>query len=248
MLTVDGVSLSVGGRRILEDVSFEVRAGEVVSLVGPNGAGKSTILGVIAGDIKPDSGSVLLKDKPVGEYSYLELARLRALLLQKTQVAFSYLVHEVVAMGRTPWRGTKRAHEDDAVIEQMMARTHTEMMANRDVTTLSGGESGRVHLARIFVQQTPLVLLDEPTAALDIKHQEQTLQMSRELAAEGTAVLAVLGAAYSDRIVLLDKGRVAANGTPAQVCTEERLSRVYQHPIEVLEHPVTKRILVLPRR
>ena len=253
MLTVDGVSLSVGGRRILEDVSFEVRAGEVVSLVGPNGAGKSTILGVIAGDIKPDSGSVLLKDKPVGEYSYLELARLRALLLQKTQVAFSYLVHEVVAMGRTPWRGTKRAHEDDAVIEQMMARTHTEMMANRDVTTLSGGESGRVHLARIFVQQTPLVLLDEPTAALDIKHQEQTLQMSRELAAEGTAVLAVLhdldvAAAYSDRIVLLDRGRVAANGTPAQVCTEERLSRVYQHPIEVLEHPVTKRILVLPRR
>ena len=110
-----------------------------------------------------------------------------------------------------------------------------------------------MHLARIFAQQTPLVLLDEPTAALDIKHQEQTLQMSRELAAEGTAVLAVLhdldvAAAYSDRIVLLDKGRVAANGTPAQVCTEERLSRVYQHPIEVLEHPVTKRILVLPRR
>lgn len=253
MLTVDGVSLSVGGRSILEDVSFEVQAGEVVSLIGPNGAGKSTILGVIAGDTKPDSGSVLLKDKPVGEYSYLELARLRALLLQKTQVAFSYLVHEVVAMGRTPWRGTKRAHEDDAVIEQMMARTHTEMMANRDVTTLSGGESGRVHLARIFAQQTPLVLLDEPTAALDIKHQEQTLQMSRELAAEGTAVLAVLhdldvAAAYSDRIVLLDKGRVAANGTPTQVCTEERLSRVYQHPIEVLEHPVTKRPLVLPRR
>ena len=231
MLTVDGVSLSVGGRCILQDVSFEVQAGEVVSLIGPNGAGKSTILGVIAGDTKPDSGSVLLKDKPVSEYSYLELARLRALLLQKTQVAFSYLVHEVVAM----------------------ARTHTEMMANRDVTTLSGGESGRVHLARIFAQQTPLVLLDEPTAALDIKHQEQTLQMSRELAAEGTAVLAVLhdldvAAAYSDRIVLLDRGRVAANGTPAQVCTEERLSRVYQHPIEVLEHPVTKRPLVLPRR
>ena len=87
MLIVDGVSLSVGGRRILEDVSFEVQAGEVVSLIGPNGAGKSTILGVIAGDTKPDSGSVLLKDKPVGEYSYLELARLRALLLQKTQVA-----------------------------------------------------------------------------------------------------------------------------------------------------------------
>jgi len=176
MLIVDGVSLSVGGRRILEDVSFEVQAGEVVSLIGPNGAGKSTILGVIAGDIKPDSGSVLLKNKRVGEYSYLELARLRALLLQKTQVAFSYLVHEVVAMGRTPWRGTERAHEDDAVIEQMMARTHTEMMANRDV------------------------------------------------------------------------GRVAANGAPVQVCTEERLSRVYQHPIEVLEHPVTKRPLVLPRR
>ena len=193
MLIVDGVSLSVGRRRILEDVSFEVQAGEVVSLIGPNGAGKSTILGVIAGDNKPDSGSVLLKNKRVGEYSYLELARLRALLLQKTQVAFSYLVHEVVAMGRTPWRGTERAHEDDAVIEQMMARTHTEMMANRDVTTLSGGESQRIRLATQIGSQlvNVLYILDEPSIGLHQRDNVRLIQSLKNLRDIGNTVIVV---------------------------------------------------------
>ena len=102
MLIVDGVSLSVGGRRILEDVSFEVQAGEVVSLIGPNGAGKSTIWGLLRAILSLIPARYCSRIKRVGEYSYLELARLRALLLQKTQVRFSYLVHEVVAMGRTP--------------------------------------------------------------------------------------------------------------------------------------------------
>ncbi|CNJ28917.1 P-type ATPase%2C translocating [Mycobacterium tuberculosis] len=118
---------------------------------------------------------------------------------------------------------------------------------------LSGGESGRAHLARVFAQQTPLILLDEPTAALDITHQEQTLRVSRELAAEGAAVLTVLhdldvAAAYSDRMVLLRGGEVVASGAPEQVCSAELLSEVYQHPIEVLRHPVTNRLLILPER
>lgn len=115
MLRVENISYSVGSRRILEDISFEVHANEVVSLIGPNGAGKSTLLSVIAGDVKQDSGVVQLDGALTSSYSPRDLARRRAVLLQKTQVAFSYTVREVVAMGRTPWRGTIRIDEDEAV-------------------------------------------------------------------------------------------------------------------------------------
>lgn len=253
MLKVENVSFSVGSRQILKDISLEVHQNEVVSLIGPNGAGKSTLLSVIAGDAKASSGSVQLDGEPLASYSALQMARLRAVLLQKTQVAFSYTVRQVVAMGRTPWRGTERADEDEAVIAQMLERTGVSALSERDITTLSGGESGRAHLARVFAQQTPLLLLDEPTAALDIMHQEQTLISSRELARQGAAVLAVLhdldvAAAYSDRIVLLRDGQVVSIGTPEKVCTSELLSEVYNHPIEVLEHPVSGRLLILPHR
>ena len=253
LLSARNISLDIDGRRILNDISFDVFPGEVVSLIGPNGAGKSTLLSVISGDVKPVSGSVELAGAPLSSYKPLALARERAVLLQKMQVAFSYTVREVVSMGRTPWRGTGSAQEDERIIAESMQRTEVTHMADRDITTLSGGESGRAHLSRVFAQQTPLVLLDEPTAALDITHQEQTLVNSRALAAEGRGVLAVLhdldvAAAYSDRIVLLRQGEIVAMGTPQEVCSAELLSEVYRHPIEVLEHPVTGRLLILPKR
>ena len=180
LLSLSGVCFNAGGRQILNDVSLSVAAGEVVSLIGPNGAGKSTLLGVIAGDIAPSNGEILLDGTPLGSIPARQMARQRAMLLQKLNVAFSYTVHEVVQMGRTPWKGTERAEEDDAVVASMMERTSVTHLSDRDITTLSGGESGRAHLARVFAQQTPLILLDEPTAALDITHQEQTLRVSRE--------------------------------------------------------------------
>ena len=239
LLSLSGVSFNAGGRQILNDVSLSVSAGEVVSLIGPNGAGKSTLLGVIAGDIAPSSGEILLDGAPLGSIPARQMARQRAMLLQKLNVAFSYTVHEVVQMGRTPWKGTERAEEDDAVVASMMERTSVTHLSDRDITTLSGGESGRAHLARVFAQQTPLILLDEPTAALDITHQEQTLRVLHDLD---------VAAAYSDRMVLLRGGEVVASGTPEQVCSAELLSEVYQHPIEVLRHPVTNRLLILPKR
>ena len=156
-------------------MSLSVAAGEVVSLIGPNGAGKSTLLGVIAGDIAPSGGEILLDGTPLGSIHARQMARQRAMLLQKLNVAFSYTVHEVVQMGRTPWKGTERAEEDDAVVASMMERTSVTHLSDRDITTLSGGESGRAHLARVFAQQTPLILLDEPTAAAGhLRIREQT--------------------------------------------------------------------------
>lgn len=252
-LSVSGVSHSFGDRPVLQDVSFEVEGGEVLALIGPNGAGKSTLLSMVAGDATPDSGSIRVDGQPISAYRPVELARKRAMLLQKTSVSFSYTVQEVVEMGRTPWRGTPRAEFDEQAVRVAMEQTETTHMAQRDVMTLSGGESGRAHLARIFAQDTPLLLLDEPTAALDILHQEQTLKNAREYAAAGAAVVVVLhdldvAAAYADRIVLLQRGRVVASGAPAEVCTAQRLSEVYGHEIEVLTHPVSGRLLILPKR
>ena len=183
LLSLSGVCFNAGGRQILNDVSLSVAAGEVVSLIGPNGAGKSTLLGVIAGDIAPSSGEILLDGTPLDSIPARQMARQRAMLLQKLNVAFSYTVHEVVQMGRTPWKGTERAEEDDAVVASMM----------------------ELH-------------------DLDV------------------------AAAYSDRMVLLRGGEVVASGAPEQVCSAELLSEVYQHPIEVLRHPVTNRLLILPER
>lgn len=252
-LSVQGISHSFGERPVLRDVSFEVEGGEVVALIGPNGAGKSTLLSMVAGDSVPDRGQVLVGGSPLTSYRAVELARQRAMLLQKTAVAFSYTVQEVVEMGRTPWRGTPKAARDEALVKLAMEQTETVHMAQRDITTLSGGEAGRAHLARIFAQDTPLLLLDEPTAALDILHQEQTLKNARAYAQAGAAVLVVLhdldvAAAYADRIVLLEAGAVVAAGSPAEVCTAERLSAVYGHEIEVLTHPTNGRLLILPKR
>lgn len=252
-LTATSVSYRVGDRQILHDVSLDVAPGEVLALIGPNGAGKSTLLSLLAGDAAPSSGQITLGGRPLADYRPVELARTRAMLLQQTSVAFSYTVRQVVQMGRAPWRGTAQAEQDHEIVAAALADTDTAHLADRDVRTLSGGEAGRAHLARVFAQRTPMLLLDEPTAALDILHQEQTLIRARAYARSGAAVIVVLhdldlAASYADRLVLLAGGQVAAQGRPHQVCTAERLSEVYGHPIEVLTHPVTGRLLVLPAR
>lgn len=253
LLLASSVSYRVNGRQILHDVSLDVAPGEVLALIGPNGAGKSTLLSLLAGDTTPSSGQITLGGRLLADYRPVELARTRAMLLQHTAVAFSYTVRQVVHMGRAPWRGTAQAEQDSEIIAAALDDTDTVHLADRDVRTLSGGEAGRAHLARVFAQRTPLLLLDEPTAALDILHQEQTLIRARAYARSGVAVIVVLhdldlAASYSDRLVLLAGGQVAVQGRPQQVCTAERLSEVYGHPIEVLTHPVTGRLLVLPAR
>lgn len=252
-LTAASVSYRVGDRQILRDVSLDVAPGEVLALIGPNGAGKSTLLSLLAGDAAPSSGQITLGGRPLADYRPVELARTRAMLLQQTSVAFSYTVRQVVQMGRAPWRSTSQAEQDHEIVAAALTDTDTAHLADRDVRTLSGGEAGRAHLARVFAQRTPLLLLDEPTAALDILHQEQTLIRARAYARSGAAVIVVLhdldlAASYADRLVLLAGGQVAAQGRPQQVCTAERLNEVYGHPIEVLTHPVTGRLLVLPAR
>ncbi len=242
-----GLTVHIGRRRLLDGVDVELRAGELLAVVGPNGAGKSTLLSVLAGDRAPDAGQVLVRGRPIGAYRPRELARLRAVMPQQSVQQFAFTVREVVALGRAPWPA---GPDPDAAVVAALADTQTAELADRTFLTLSGGEQSRVTLARVLAQRTPIALLDEPTAALDIRHQQLVLRLARQLAAAGHAVLAVWHdlhlAARADRVLLLAAGRVRAVGRPAEVLTADLLGEVYRHPVRVLTDPRDGRPLVLP--
>ncbi|ALJ22141.1 heme ABC transporter ATP-binding protein [Microbacterium sp. No. 7] len=251
--TLRGVGLRVGAATILDDVSLEVGYGRVLALVGPNGAGKSSLLGVLTGDVRPTAGEVLLDDRALDAWSASELSRARAVLLQSNQVAFSFTVAEVVEMGRAPWTGSAHVADDEGIIADAVRRTDVEGLLDRDYASLSGGEKARASLARVLAQDTRIVMLDEPTAALDLRHQEDVLRIARELAGRGRAVIVVLhdlslAAAYADEVAIIDRGRLEVRGDPHRVMTQERIERVYGTPVRIVPDPDTGRPMVLPRR
>ncbi|GLY05085.1 heme ABC transporter ATP-binding protein [Actinoplanes sp. NBRC 101535] len=247
-----GVTVGLGGRSVVDGVDLHADPGEVVALVGPNGAGKSTLLAALAGDVT-HGGRVEISGKGVREYRPLELARLRSVLPQKATLSFPFAAGEVIAMGRAPWAGCPEAADDAAAITEAMRLTDTATFAERPFPQLSGGEQARVALARVLAQRTPVLLLDEPTAALDLRHQELVMGAARARASAGAAVIVVLhdlglAAAYADRVCVLEAGRVRAVGDPDEVFTGELLSAVYQHPVEVMPHPRSGAPLVVPVR
>ena len=241
------------GRAILDDAAISIHAGEVHALVGPNGAGKSTLFGVLSGDIAPVSGTVLLDGRPVAGTRPRDLARHRAVLLQENTVTFPFTAEQVVRMGRTPWARTPAAAEDDSAVATAMATTEVAALRERSVPSLSGGERARVALARVLAQDTGILLLDEPTAALDLKHHEDVMRVVCSQATAGVAVAIVLhdlnaALAHADRVTLLADGRVAATGAPDEVLTAARIEEVYGQPVDVFPHPRTGVPLVVARR
>jgi len=252
-LRATGIDVERGGRTVLAGVDVDVRAGEVLALVGPNGAGKSTLLAALAGDQPVSSGTVELDGRPLAQWTPAQMSRRRAVLPQQHTVGFSFTAREVVRMGRAPWQRTALASEDEQRIDECLDICDVRHLADRPFSVLSGGERARVALARVLAQSTETILLDEPTAALDLGHQEDVMQVARDRARAGAAVVVVLhdlglAAAYADRICILESGRAVADGAPTDVLTEELLTRVYGHPVEVFAHPRSGATLVLPRR
>ncbi|MFI6386916.1 heme ABC transporter ATP-binding protein [Nonomuraea sp. NPDC050547] len=248
-----GVCFGYGSEPVLRGADLAVFAGEVLALVGPNGSGKSTLLSVLAGDVRPRAGAVHLDGRPVAAWTARELALRRAVLPQRLDLAFPFTVEEVVGMGRAPWARTPGEEQDAQVVEAELERADVARFRTRAFQELSGGERARVGLARVLAQRTPMLLLDEPTAALDIRHQEAVLGLAGERARAGDAVVVVLhdlalAAAHADRVAVLSEGVVRACGTPARVLGEELLSHVYGHAVEVLPHPRTGVPLVVARR
>jgi len=249
-LDVRNVSVIQGAAHLLRDVSMTIEGGQVVALVGPNGAGKSTLLNVMSGDIAPDRGDVFLDGQPLPGISLRERARARAVLPQQTFLQFGFRAREVVAMGRTPLPPVAKT-EDAAAIAGALEQTETHHLAERPFPTLSGGEQTRVSLSRIVAQQTPMILLDEPTAALDLRHQHLVMQSARRHADDGGAVVAILhdlnlAMTYADRIGLLHAGRLVAFDAPWNVAKPELLASVFDYPLIVTGHPEGGQPLILP--
>ena len=253
MIITDDLTYRVSGRTILDSVNISVMAGELVAVIGPNGAGKSTLVGLLAGDLRPAWGFASVSGYEARRTSSPEMALARAVMPQHSEVRFPFTVYEVVMMGRHPHQGRwgVPSEKDRELVAEAMRQTEVWHLRDRVFRTLSGGEQRRTALARAFAQDTRVMLLDEPTSSLDIRHRELVMSLCRQKAEDGCAVLAVLhdlnlAASYADRIVAMKDGRVAAVGTPGQVCGEAFLSGVFDHPVVVTGHPCTGRPVVLP--
>ena len=246
---------TVGHRTIVTDVDFTADAGEVVAVVGPNGAGKSSILRLLAGDIVPSQGSVELGGRNPHRVKPVDLALIRSYLGPRPLDASAFTVRDIVAMGRHPHRRSHAttAAQDEAIIHECMLATGVDTLADQVFLHLSSGESRRVEIARILAQETPVVLLDEPTSWLDIGHQALVMRALRDRASDGTAVVAVihdlnLASRFADRLVLMSSGGVAADGAPGEVLDSDLLTEVYSYSISVVPNPLTGGPLVVPSR
>jgi iron complex transport system ATP-binding protein len=253
VIELRGVRVELGGRAVVDGVDAAVADGEWLGLIGPNGAGKTTLLRAIAG-LVPFAGEIDLDGRRTRELSRGDLARLVAVVPQEPSTPPWMTVAEYVLLGRTPHLGplAKEGARDREAAARSLARLDLLPLADRRLGTLSGGEKQRVVVARALAQEAPIVLLDEPTAALDIGHQQQALELLDGLRAESglTLVAAMhdltLAAQYADRMLLLDAGRVVADGPPVDVLTETVISEHYGAAIDVV--PVGDRIAVVPRR
>jgi len=252
-LRLESVSVSLGGQPILERIGLALHPGEVVGLIGRNGAGKTTLLRLASGALEPDAGAVWLGDDPARSLSRRALARRVALVPQDMHVPFPFRVGELVLMGRAPHQPLVGLESEADVTQALEAlqRLGIASLVDREVTTLSGGERQLVLFARALVQDPGLLLLDEPTAFLDLKHRVEVLQEVRAFARSGRAALIVshdlsLAARACDRIVLLDGGRVAGDGAPSAVLRPDSLRAAFGIEADLFEGPDGE-LVVVPR-
>lgn len=251
-LALEGVELALGGRAVLRGASLALAPGELVGLVGRNGAGKTSLLRVASGVVRPDRGVVRLGGDALDGLPRREVARRLAVVAQDSATSFAFSVGEVVLMGRSPHLGLLgfESARDRSIADAALARLGIAELGPRSVLELSGGERQLVMVARALAQEASVLLLDEPTAHLDLAHQLQVLGLARALAREGRAVLAVshdlsLLARFCDRLALLAEGRVEA-GPAAALLSPERVRAGFGVDIELLRTPAGE-LLVIPR-
>ncbi len=238
------IGVHLGGKDLLRDVTLQLLPGRFTAVLGPNGAGKSTLLSVLSGQRRPSHGQVLLDGRALESFAPAELALRRAVMPQESAVAFDFTAREVVALGRFPHR-RHPVPEEEQIIDQAMALTDVAALAGRVLNTLSGGEKARAHLARVLAQlwhsradgAARWLLLDEPTAALDLSHQHAAMRLLRARAAEGMGVVAVLhdlnlALRYADEVVVVSAGRAALHGPAAELLQPALIEEVWGTPCQ----------------
>ena len=253
IVDVRGVTFAYGARPVLEDVSFSARSGEFVGLLGPNGAGKSTLVRLVAGLASPSRGTVALTGVDPAAAPRRLVAQRCALVPQEPRIAWPFTVREAVMMGRAPHQGLLAlpSRLDAGAVEGALQACDLVHLADRRLDALSGGERRRVFFARALAQEPRVLLLDEPTAFLDLGHQVAAMRMAQVAARGGLCVVAVLhdlnlAAATCDRLVVLSRGRVVAEGSPGDVLTAERVREVWETPVWRGENADTGAPVVLP--
>ncbi|MED7952353.1 ABC transporter ATP-binding protein [Streptomyces sp. BE303] len=253
-LHTEKVTLRYGDRAIATDLSVAVPDNSFTVIVGPNACGKSTLLRAFARLLKPASGRVLLDGEQIGALPAKELARRLGLLPQSSTAPDGITVADLVARGRYPHQGLFRqwSKEDERIVAESMAATNVDALADRFVDELSGGQRQRVWLAMAIAQQTPLLLLDEPTTFLDIAHQVEVLDLCARLHQEqGRTLVAVLhdlnqATRYATHLIAMRDGAVVAEGVPAEIVTAELVEQVFDLPCQIIEDPQTGTPLVVP--
>jgi len=254
MLEVRDLTVAYGTLVALRQVSLSLAAGELLGLVGPNGSGKSTLIRAITRLVRPLGGDIRLDGKGLDSLSQREMARWAAVVPQNPHLPDAFTVLEVALMGRTPHLGLLQSEgrADLAAVRRALEQTDTWQLASRRMGELSGGERQRVVVARALAQETPLLLLDEPTAHLDMGHQAAVLDLVRQLCRrEGKGVLVAihdlsLAGQYCDRLVMLNEGHIVGEGEPEEVLSPELLASVYGTRVSVFSHPLTGRPVVTP--
>ncbi len=245
-LEVQNLGLAYGRNLVVRDMTFQVMPGEMVGLIGPNGSGKSTIIKALSRVISPSSGQIFLDGRDISQISRGDLARLLGVVPQMPLLPSTFTAFEIVLMGRNPHLGLLQYEgvRDMAITWQAMERTATQSLAERRVGELSGGEIQRIVIARVLAQEPKSILLDEPTANLDISYQVETLDMIRGLCLENSLTVLTalhdlnLASQYCDRLILINNGQIHAQGTPREVINSQNIKEVYGADNCVYTHPV----------
>ncbi len=252
-LTVEGLAAAYDGRPVLADLDLQVPDGRLTVIVGPNACGKSTLLRCLGRMLKPAGGAVLLDGTAAAEWPAKAYARVLGMLPQSPRAPDGMTVEDLVARGRYPHQGLLRqwSEADETAVAAALAAADVADLADRGIDELSGGQRQRVWLAMALAQETPLLLLDEPTTYLDLSHQLEVLDLTRRLVEGGRTVVAVLhdlhlAFRYAEHLIVMSQGRIVAIGAPGEVVTPELIEQVYDLPCRILTDPVTGTPLVIP--
>ncbi len=249
MLKANQISCAFDGQKIVDNVSLDLGGGQVIALTGPNGAGKTTLFRLLTGELPPDPGSIEVGGRPLGNWPTPEISRIRGALAQESQLNFPFTVMEVALLGRLPHLRKGETALDYEIALKALQKMDMAPLAKRLFTTLSGGEKQRTQLARVFAQiwesapdQGRLLMLDEPTASLDLAHQHATLQAARDFASRGAAVMLVLhdlnlAASYADEVIVMNEGRIIRQGPPAEALQPKIIEEVFGVRARIVPQP-----------